>query len=88
MVLFQKPLKSIDQILKITSVADERIFTKKEIKTIEDEVKKEIEELLKNKNKIELIAELEYRMKKCAEEWDFEKALVYRDFIYKLVKKP
>ncbi|MFZ8846351.1 MAG: excinuclease ABC subunit UvrB [Candidatus Hydrothermia bacterium] len=80
--------KSIDQILKITSVADERIFTKKEIKTIEDEVKKEIEELLKNKNKIELIAELEYRMKKCAEEWDFEKALVYRDFIYKLVKKP
>jgi len=80
--------KSIDQILKITSVADERIFTKKEIKTIEDEVKKEIEELLKNKNKIELIAELEYRMKKCAEEWDFEKALVYRDFIYKLVKRP
>ena len=76
--------KSINQILKITSVADERIFTKKTIETIEDEVKKEIEELLKTKNKIEIIAELEYRMKKCSEEWDFEKAIVYRDFIYKL----
>ncbi len=78
--------KSIDQILKITSVADERIFTKKTIETIEDEVKREVEELLKNKNKIEVIAELEYRMKKCAEEWDFERALVYRDTIRRLVK--
>ena len=77
--------KSIEQILKITSVADERIFTKKTIETIEDEIKREVEELLKNKNKIEVIAELEYRMKKCAEEWDFERALVYRDTIRRLV---
>ncbi|MCS7244518.1 MAG: excinuclease ABC subunit UvrB [candidate division WOR-3 bacterium] len=77
--------KSIDQILKITAVADERIFTKKDIKAIEEEVNKEIVELLKQNNKIELIAELEYRMKKCADEWDFEKAMVYRDAIMKIL---
>ncbi len=79
--------KSVEQILKITSVADERIFTKKSIETIEDEIKKEIEELLKNMNKIEVIAELEYRMKKAADEWDFERAMVYRDAIFRLTKK-
>ncbi len=75
--------KSIDQIKETTSVADERIFTRKEDE-LREEVLKEFREMKKKYSRIELIAHLEYRMKKAADEWDFERAALYRDLLMSL----
>jgi len=76
--------KSVDQVLKTTKVADERILTKEE-----NETKLEIEELKRTLGKYELIEELERRMKIAASLLDFEKAALYRDALFeaKGVKK-
>lgn len=78
--------KSIDQIKETTSVADERIFTRKEDE-LRQEVLEEFRELKKKYSRIELIAQLEYRMKKAADEWDFERAALYRDLLMSLRNK-
>ena len=78
--------KSIDQIKETTSVADERIFTRKEDE-LRQEVLEEFRELKKKYSRIELITQLEYRMKKAADEWDFERAALYRDLLMSLRNK-
>ncbi len=75
--------KSIEQIKETTSVADERIFTRKEDE-LRQEVLEEFRQLKKKYSRIELIAQLEYRMKKAADEWDFERAALYRDLLMSL----
>ncbi len=78
--------KSVDQVLKTTKVADERILTKEE-----NETKVEIEELKRTLGKFELIEELERRMKIAASLLDFEKAALYRDALFEargVKKKP
>ncbi len=79
--------KSIEQIKLSTTVADERLLTRKQ-KDVIQEVEKEIEKLSRSMNKLELISELEFRMKKAAQEWDFERAIVYRDKLRKLLGSP
>ncbi len=69
--------KSVEQVLKTTKVADERILTKEE-----NEVAEEIEELKRSLDKYELIEELERRMKIAASLLDFEKAALYRDALF------
>ncbi len=78
--------KTIDQIKETTSVADERIFTRKEDE-LRQEVMEEFRQLKKKYSRIELIAQLEYRMKKAADEWDFERAALYRDLLMSLRNK-
>ncbi len=75
--------KSIDQIKETTSVADERIFTRKEDE-LKQEVLEEFRQLRKKYSRIELMVQLEYRMKKAADEWDFERAALYRDLLMSL----
>lgn len=66
--------KTVYQVLKSTSVADERIFTR-ESKVIEEE----IETLKESLPLYELVEELEKRMKISADMLEFEKAAIYRD---------
>ena len=78
--------KSIEQIKETTSVADERIFTRREDE-LKQEVLEEFREMKKKYSKIEIIARLEYLMKKAADEWDFERAALYRDLLMSLRNK-
>ncbi len=71
--------KSVDQVLQTTKVADERILTREE-----NEVKEEIESLKGTLGKLELIEELERRMKIAASLLDFEKATLYRDALFEI----
>ncbi|MEO0262937.1 MAG: helicase-related protein, partial [candidate division WOR-3 bacterium] len=76
-------IKSKEQILKTTLVADERGIEEKEFKDIEEEVK----EMQKKLTKIELIYYLENKMKEMAEIYEFEKAAKYRDILISLKKE-
>lgn len=76
-------IKSKEQILKTTLVADERGIEEKEFKDIEEEVK----EMQKKLTKIELIYYLENKMKEMAEIYEFEKAAKYRDIWISLKKE-
>ena len=74
--------KTVYQVLKTTSVADERIFTR-ESKVIEDE----IETLKESLPLYELVEELERRMKMAADMLEFEKAAIYRDALREIKKQ-
>ncbi len=76
-------IKSKEQILKTTLIADERGIEEKEFKDIEEEVK----EMQKKLTKIELIYYLENKMKEMAEIYEFEKAAKYRDIWISLKKE-
>ncbi len=75
-------VKSVQQVLLTTKVADERILTRDDFG-----VKEEIEELKRNLDRFELIEELERRMKVAASLLEFEKAALYRDALLKLKSK-
>ena len=74
--------KTVHQVLKTTSVADERVFTR-ESKAIEDE----IEALKESLPLFELVEELERRMKIAADMLEFEKAAIYRDALREIKKQ-
>jgi excinuclease ABC subunit B len=72
-------MKSVDEVLKTTAVADTR---EKEYDEEEGG-----EELTSKIDIMEKITDLEYRMKKAADELAFEEAAMYRDRIRELEKK-
>ena len=76
--------KSEEEILKQTQVADEAFSKKEEIRK---RVMAEYHALEKTLSPIELIEEIERRMRLHAENLEFEEAAVYRDILFKLKKK-
>ncbi len=76
-------VKSKEQILRTTSVADEKISEKEQFEDIEQEIK----DMQRKITKIELIYYLEKRMKESAEIYEFERAAKYRDFWISIKKE-
>jgi excinuclease ABC subunit B len=76
-------VKSKEQILKTTGVADERYKPERDFEDIE----KEIREMERKMTKIELIYYLEKKMKEAAEIYEFERAAKYRDIWLELKKE-
>ncbi len=76
--------KSASEILKQTQVADEAFSREEELRK---RILSEYYSLKKSLSPLELIEELERRMKMHAENLEFEEATVYRDLIFKLKKK-
>ncbi len=66
--------KSVDEILKLTRVADEKLFTRED-----GGVEEEIQMLERSLSPYELVEELERRMREAADLWDFERAARFRD---------
>ncbi len=75
-------VKSKEEILKTTSVADEKLSEKEQFEDIEQEIK----EVQKKMTKIELIYYLERRMRESSEIYEFERAAKYRD-LWLAIKK-
>ncbi len=71
--------KSPEEIMRLTRIADERVFTRKE-----DATEQEIQLLLEELSPMEALEELERRMKQAADLWEFERAARYRDAWLKL----
>lgn len=76
-------VKSKEQILKTTSVADEKISEKEQF----EDVEREIKDIQRKMTKIELIHYLEKRMRESAEIYEFERAAKYRDFWLSIKKE-
>lgn len=76
--------KSEEEILKQTRVADEALFKKENLRK---KILVEYYALKKTLPPLELIDEIEKRMKFHAENLEFEEAAVYRDILFKLKKK-
>ncbi len=71
--------KSPEEIMRLTRIADERVFTRKE-----DSTEQEIVLLMEELPPMEALEELERRMKQAADLWEFERAAQYRDAWLKL----
>ncbi|MCF6192327.1 MAG: excinuclease ABC subunit B, partial [Candidatus Hydrothermae bacterium] len=71
--------KSPEEIMRLTRIADERVFTRKE-----DSTAQEITLLMEKLPPMEALEELERRMKQAADLWEFERAAQYRDAWLKL----
>ncbi len=76
--------KTEEEILKQTQVADEAFSKKEELRK---KIMAEYYALKKNLSPMELIDEIQRRMKLHAENLEFEEAAVYRDILLKLKKK-
>ncbi len=74
--------KSVDEILKLTRVADEKVFTREDTG-----VEEEIRALERALSGYELVEELERRMKEAADLWDFERAAQFRDALFRVKQR-